>query len=527
MNYRVLFALALGFGPTPGSAQSSVRTFLLLTGPDTVAVEEVNRTPGRLEGQLLFRGGNQRWHYIATLGPGQTVATFDNDFRLGSDAPGAPARQRARFTFQGDSVFVTFGAPGPPPQRIATKPGAMPFVNPSFALVEQAIRRRMLAGKDSLGMALFAVVAGQTLPVGMLRVGRDSMVVTLAGAPARLAIREDGTITGGVLTGQGPIIIIKVIEGAAGGSLVVARPDYSAPANAPYSAVAVSIPTPTGYRLAGTLTIPRGARGRVPAVVTITGSGSQDRDESILAVKGYRPFRDIADALGRRGIAVLRMDDRGFGESEGGPGTPTSRDFADDIRTALTFLRARPEIDGTRLGLIGHSEGGLIAPMVAATDPGIKGIVLLAGPAYTGRKILEFQNRYALARVTTLSPAQRDSVLRVALRTLDSLATTQPWMRFFLNYDPVSTARTVKTPVLILQGATDQQITADQAPLLAQAFRAGGNRDVTMRVYPATNHLFLADPDGNPAGYSSLKHTTLGPEVLRTVVDWVVRRLTR
>jgi alpha-beta hydrolase superfamily lysophospholipase len=244
-------------------------------------------------------------------------------------------------------------------------------------------------------------------------------------------------------------------------------------------------------------------------------------------VKGYRPFRDIADALGRRGIAVLRMDDRGFGESESGSGPATSKDFADDIRAGLAFLRARPEIAGSRLGLIGHSEGGLIAPLVATSDSGLKGIVLLAGPAYTGRRILEFQNRYLLEHSPELSTAVRDSLLRTTLRTLDSMGTTQPWMGFFLAHDPLIAARRVKTPVLILQGATDQQVTADQAPVLEQAFREGGNRDVMMRVYPETNHLFVADPDGNPAGYSGLKQPSLRPEVMRTMVDWVVLRLTR
>ncbi len=526
MRFSVVLALAGTLGsPGTAPAQGAVRTFLLMAGSDTVAVEQVNRSPSRLEGDLLFRSGNQRWHYIATIGPGEEVSAFDNEFRLATDAQSAPARQRARLVFAADSVFVTFEGPTPPPERIATKPGAMPFINPSFALVEQAIRRRLRAGTDSLTLAFFAVAGGQTFPVEMVRIGTDSIVVTLAGAPARLALAANGSITGGTVTGQG--LTILVVEAAAGRSLEVAKPDYSAPADAPYTAESVRVPTPMGHHLAGTLTLPKGASRPVPAVITITGSGSQDRDEAIPPVKGYRPFRELADALGRRGIAVLRMDDRGYGESEAGLGTPSSLNFADDIRAGLAFLRSRPEIDGARLGLIGHSEGGLIAPLVAATDPRLMGIVLLAGPAYTGRKILEFQNRYALERAPNVSPAVRDSVLRVALRTVDSLGSAQPWMRFFLDYDPVPTARRVTAPVLILQGATDQQVTADQAPVLEKAFRAGGNRDVTMRVYPATNHLFLADPDGNPAGYSALKNNTLSSEVLQTLVDWVVQRLTR
>ena len=261
-------------------------------------------------------------------------------------------------------------------------------------------------------------------------------------------------------------------------------------------------------------------------MVTITGSGPEDRDEAIPPVKGYRPFREVADALGRRGIAVLRMDDRGFGESEGVFTTATSQDFADDIRAGLAFLRGRSDIDGKRLALLGHSEGGLIAPMVAATDPGLKGIVLLAGPGYTGRKILEYQNRFSIDQ-TPQSDAQRarDSTMTGGTATPRFHRTTKGWLGFFLTHDPIATAAKVRTPVLILQGATDRQVTADQAPVLEKAFRDGGNKDVTLRLYPATNHLFLPDPDGNPAAYSSLTITSIRPEVLQEIVDWLTRRL--
>ena len=506
------------------SAQAPVRTILFLTATDTIAVEQVTRGPGRLEGDLLFRRGNQRWHYVATLGSAEEVTAFDNEFRAATDTAGSPARQRARVVFAGDSVFVTAEGAATEPQRLGTTRGALPFINPSFALVEQAIRRWLRLGAGAFPMAFFAVAGGQTLSARIDRVGSDSAVVTLAGSPVRFAIRPDGTIIGGTVPEQG--LRIVVVEGGAGGMMGMAKPDYSAPAGAPYTAEAVRVPTPRGHRLAGTLTLPTGTRGPVPAIVTISGSGPQDRDESIPLVRGYRPFREFADALGRRGVAVLRLDDRGTGESEGNIATATSKDFAEDVRAALAYLRSRRDIDGTRLGLLGHSEGGLIAPLVASTDSALKGIVLLAGQAYTGRKILEFQNRYAIDNAPGIPAAARDSLFRSALRSLDSLG-KEPWMAFFLHYDPLPTARQVGVPVLILHGATDQQVTADQAPLLERAFRAGGNRDVTMRVFPETNHLFLLDPNGNPAGYSALRVNTLRPEVLQMVVDWVVARLTR
>ncbi len=516
------FAVAAGMS-TVLQAQAPTRTFVLRSGADTISVERITRSPGRLEGELLFRGGNQRWHYIATVAPDERVLSMENEVRFATDLATAPARQTARLAFAGDSVFISITSPASQQQRLGTRSGAIPYVNPSFGLVEQAIRRGLVVKGDSLDIPLFALIGGSTLMATLVRSGPDSVMFTLGGIPTRLSVASDGRIRGGAVPAQG--LRLDVVEGAMGTSFLTAKPDYSAPAGAPYTAVSVRIPTPMGHTLAGTLTMPAGAKRPVPAVVTITGSGPEDRDEAIPPVKGYRPFREIADALGRRGIAVLRMDDRGFGDSEGTHATATSRDFADDIRAGLAFLRTRPGIDGKRLALVGHSEGGLIAPLIAVTDPGLKGIVLMAGPAFTGRKILEYQNRYVVDQTPNLSPRARDSLVTVALRTLDSTSAAQAWLRFFLAHDPAVTARQVRMPVLIQQGETDRQITADQATALERAFRAGGNQDVTLRIYPGTNHLFLDDPDGNPATYSSLKTTTLRAEVLRDIVRWLTRRL--
>lgn len=504
-------------------AQASVRTLVLAGAKDTISVERITRSPGRLEGDLLFRGGNQRWHYVATLSPDERVVSLDNEVRFATDLPTAPARQIAHLDFTGDSVFISITGPTAMQQRLLTRAGAIPYINPSFGLVEQTIRRGLAVKGDSLSLPMFGMIGGATLTGTMVRRGSDSVVFILGGVPTRLAVASDGTIRGGAIPAQG--LHLDVTDGAAATAFFTAKLDYSPPAGAPYTAVSVRVPTPKGHTLAGTLTLPNGASGRVPAVVTITGSGPEDRDEAIPPVKGYRPFREVADALGRQGIAVLRMDDRGFGESEGVFTTATSEDFADDIRAGLAFLRARSDIDGSRLALLGHSEGGMIAPMVAANDPGLKGIVLMAGPGYTGRRILEYQNRFSIDQMTDQSPRARDSLMTVARKALDSLSMTKGWLGFFLNHDPIATAAMVRTPVLILQGATDRQVTADQAPVLEKAFRDGGNTDVTVHLYPETNHLFLPDPDGNPAGYSGLTVTSIRPEVLRDIVDWLTRRL--
>lgn len=308
-----------------------------------------------------------------------------------------------------------------------------------------------------------------------------------------------------------------------------ARPptDYSAPKGAPYTTINVTVPTPMGHTLAGTLTLPSNASKAtpVPAIVTVTGSGGQERDEPLDASSTYRPFRQIADSLARRGIASLRMDDRGIGQSKGNFATATSADFAEDIRAGLAYLRSRGDIDGMRLGLVGHSEGGLIAPLVALKEPTLKGIVLLAGPGKGGREILAFQLANLATNDTSLNADKRAQRISGIPATIDSLKASSPWMNYFLSYDPLATARQVKVPVLILNGATDQQVTPDQVPVLAKAFRAGGNKDVTSQVFSAMNHLFVHDPVGFPGNYTKLVNPRVEPEVVGTLTEWLLTRM--
>jgi CubicO group peptidase (beta-lactamase class C family)/dienelactone hydrolase len=314
----------------------------------------------------------------------------------------------------------------------------------------------------------------------------------------------------------------------AAASRVADKPDYSAPADAPYTAVDVTVPTPMGHMLAGTLTIPKKASRdhRVGAVVTITGSGPEERDEYI-GLQGYRPFRQFADSLGRRGIAVLRMDDRGVGASKGTFKGATSADFGEDIRAGLAYLRTRPEIDPRRLALLGHSEGALIAPIVAAKEPDLRAIVLLAGIARPGRGTLAAQLANLINHNTGLTQTQKDSATLTIPATMDKMAAADPWMDFFLKYDPSATARSLSKPaVLMLTGANDQQADPKQVPEWAAAFRQSGNRDVTAKVLPGLNHLFVVDADGFPLGYAKLPAPVrVDSQAVGVIADWLAQRL--
>jgi uncharacterized protein len=305
------------------------------------------------------------------------------------------------------------------------------------------------------------------------------------------------------------------------------KPDYSAPADAPYTAEEVVVKTPASHALAGTLTLPKGASRTKPvsAIVTVTGSGPQDRDENI-GLQGFRPFRQLADALARRGIAVLRMDDRGTGASGGTFKGSTSADFAEDVRAGLAYLRTRPEIRADRLGVLGHSEGAIIAPMVAEKEPTLRAIVLLAGIAQPGRTALYFQLKNGIEHNTKLTPEMRDTQIAELPKKIDAMMAADPWMKFFLTYDPAPTMHHVKTPVLILTGSRDQQAVPEQVALQQAAFKEGGNKDVTARVLPDINHLFVQDTDGFPGNYTKLPPPVMmRTDVVEMIVDWLAQRL--
>ena len=507
-------AFVLTTGGTAVAQQPS--TFIMLIGSDTVAVERVTRTAGRLDAELVSQNLGIRVRYQATLAADGTMPRVETWSYRAADTNGVHVTMQA----QGDSMIVEL--PGQT-LRLPSRTGALVYFNPSMALIEQALlRARTLGATTPTEVPLFQSAGGAVVPLTVTWVGSDSAHLTLSGVAMNVSLGVDGRLTGGSVPSQN----VRIVRVEGDRLTTLAKPDYSAPKDAPYTAEEVTVQTKSGLKLTGTLTLPktRPARGS-PAVVTITGSGTEERDESIPGVKGYRPFRDIADTLGRRGIAVLRLDDRGAGGSDAGPKGATSADFADDIRAGLAYLRTRRDIDGDRLGLVGHSEGGLIAPMVAATDPKLRAIVLMAGPAHTGRAILKYQQEYAADSMFHLTGTQRDSALRAMAAKLDSAAAAEPWMHFFLDYDPIATAKRVKQPVLVLQGATDKQVTPEQARELAAAFRAGGNGDVTMRAFPSTDHLFLADPVGNPSGYGRLPSKSVRADVLGTIADWLVARL--
>lgn len=523
----VLAVLALALGvlfPSVMQGQSAPApwNYVYLLGSDTLATEQIALQSDKATGVLQYRNQPRvEWSHAMT--DGRFGALTLKVYAPGAAADAAPVQEFV-FTPSGDSVIVGITQGGRSQQQVArSKPGALPVMGRSVlhTVLLTAEARRL----QRTTAPMFMTSGGQTMDASFAFRG-DSSTTTLAGLSIE-AVWADGVPAVVSVPAQN-LRAVRVMSAAPALPSTVERISYAAPEGAPYVAEDVVIPTPRGYTLAGTLTRPRGARGPVPVVVTISGSGPQERDSRIASVRGYAPFRDFADTLGRRGIAVLRYDDRGVGAS-GGKGalrdTATSADFADDVLSVLAYLRTRADVDSTRLVLMGHSEGGLIAPIAAVADARVRALVLLAGPAYNGRRILEYQNGLGIAAAPGLSDRQRDSLRATVPALLDSLARSNRWMGYFMATDPLATARRLRQPVLIVQGNTDMQVTPEQADTLASVMRAAGNRQVTLQRFPNTNHLLLDDPSGAPQGYGRLSNVRVRAEVLGTVADWLVRTL--
>lgn len=497
--------------------QARRASFLYLRGVDTLGTETINVTDSSAVGVLAMRGAPRiEWTQSRR---GETLTGVKLlVFGPGSPA-GTPPMQTAIITVNGDSATADVSGGGRSmSQKFPTKTGALPLVNAS--VLHEALLARMMTSKGVSAFDVFLTAGAQTMTTTIGLRG-DTLVIGLAGTEARALWDSDGAPS--VITTSQGVRVVRVKGELPLSASLAPKINYDAPVGAPYTAEHVRIPSGRGYDLAATLTRPIRATP-VAVVVTISGSGQQERDERLSIVPGYQLFREIADTLGKRGIAVLRFDDRGTGES-GGSETltrATSADFADDVRSIVAWLRTRPDIDGARIALAGHSEGGIIAPMVASTDPKLKAIALLAGTAYNGRRILEFQLGEQVASAPMMTPVIRDSIAKTLPAMVDSMARSNAWLRYFVSYDPTKTARTVKQPVLILQGETDHQVTPDQADALVAAFAAGGNKSVVMKKFPATNHLFVPDASGVPSGYTALKDPRVRREVLGALADWAV-----
>ena len=332
----------------------------------------------------------------------------------------------------------------------------------------------------------------------------------------------------------------------------------------PYYSEEVSIENAKdALTLAGTLTLPS-KEGKHPVAILISGSGPQNRNEELM---GHKPFLVLADHLTKNGIGVLRYDDRGTAESTGEFSTATSRDFANDVHAIIKYLKTRDDIDHAHIGLIGHSEGGLIAPMVASETEDIDFIVLLAGPGITGYDILMVQSEL-ISKANGLQGEILDTELKllkgildiaVSEASVDSKKTQiadyldveldkssqllqnnmskeqlikraqnqygSAWFQYFLVYDPTTSLEKVKCPVLAINGEKDLQVPPkENLSAIEAALKKGGNQSITIKELPTLNHLFQESTTGSPLEYEAIEQT-FAPVALEVVSNWILEHL--
>lgn len=402
------------------------------------------------------------------------------------------------------------------------------------------------------------------IPVSNLEFSNNHLMIEIkiAGAQFEGIMAEDNSAVEGTWSQRGnslPLILRKTEEDA-----VIQELKRPQEPRKPYAYVEEDVVFKNenaGVKLAGTLTIPVG-EGPFPAVVLISGSGPQDRNESFMM---HKPFLVWADYLTKNNIAVLRYDDRGFGKSTGDFSSATSMDFVRDAISAVDFLKTRKEINPQKIGLVGHSEGGLIAPIAAVQSPDIAYIILMAGPGLKGSEVLLTQQKAILkangiSNLTISAMQELNSKLFEIVRsekndssalhklkltakeftsTLDTNIIQElknvgtdineeqlsrllsPWFRYFIEFNPQQWLEQVVCPVLALNGSKDVQVTAEENLAgISKALNEGGNKNYTVKELPGLNHLFQHAEKGTLDEYSKIEET-ISPEVLKIMSDWI------
>lgn len=414
----------------------------------------------------------------------------------------------------------------------------------------------------SLGAFLDSPDQGaNNIPVSSITLSEDSLkfaIQTIGGSYIGEIIKDSAVVKGTFK--QGDMVLpldLKKIE-----KLTVVNRPQEPKKPYPYNDEEISFENKiANISLSGSFTYPKSG-GTFPAVILITGSGPQDRDETIL---NHKPFLVIADYLTRNGIAVLRYDDRGIGKSKGNFAAATTENFATDAQAAVEYLKTRKEVDPKKIGVVGHSEGGLIAQIVAVNSNDVNFIVLLAGPGLPGKDILLLQGRLigkasggkeeAINKAMKLNEKMYDVILSesenaVAEKKIKALyeeyyntlsteerkeaddgkqmfeqgvkQLTSPWLRFFMKFDPRPILENVTVPVLALNGEKDLQVPPkENLSEIEKALNVGGNKNFKTIMLPNLNHLFQTAITGSPTEYGTIEET-FSPDALKIIKDWIL-----
>lgn len=429
--------------------------------------------------------------------------------------------------------------------------------------------------KNTNGVMVVSIQAPQQSP---MQIPADTLVFL---SPTEISLQKkqfnmsftgklinDSTINGNFVQGMHVPLELKKVQKASA-TEQIKRPQTPKPPF-PYKSVDIKFPNKKGgFDLAGTLTLPDTVKGKTyPAVVLISGSGAQDRDETIL---GHKPFAVIADHLTKKGFAVLRYDDRGTAGSGGSRATATTADYADDTRAAVEYLKTNAFINKNKIGLIGHSEGGMIAPMVAASSKDIQYIVLLAGPGIPCIDLLAEQN-VAIFKANGMNPASADaygpmfkSLTAAIIQAKDTAEAFSkgaklveewnvspeiketfrvvtaadkaayvksmveelyhPWFRYFLSYKPAPVLQQLSCAVLALNGSKDIQVLpASNLAGIEASLKKSRSKNYEVKEIPQLNHLFQTCRQCTLAEYGELEES-FSPAALEVIGSWLQKQI--
>jgi dienelactone hydrolase len=391
--------------------------------------------------------------------------------------------------------------------------GAIYLSDMIVSSVEQAVARARVLNQPVSHVLATSLYRDSPTDVLVERIDGTDWTVTFHNKSYRVLTDEHGCMLSATLPEYGVVIERRTGFNPAQYPL---WPPYAAPPDGAYRTSDVSIHAPKGHTLTGTLTTPLHGK-LVPAAVLITGLSPAERNGGL---PPWMPLRDLADALTRTGIAVLRVDDRGIGKSTGDHAPSTTYDEADDVQTEVAWLRAQPGIDPKRIALVGYSEGGLIDLIVASKDPSITAIVSLDGSGVPGAQLAREQTEQSVQHDPSVPAADREKEVEKELAE-----PMTPRESVFLTIDPLLYAGRVHCPVLILQGGSDITVPIRSAEKIATAIRSNGNSDVTVRIIPAVSHSMLPDPVGPGSGWIYLPAFATSPELLDVMTHWAATRL--
>lgn len=530
----MLRSLVLLVLPVLLGAQEPVRRGFALVDAagDTVAVERWIELGERTE-VLITREGWPWFHLVADTDPESGTERL----ALTSYDPAPPGDAGLSFSnevvVRAGVAIVRDAVSGKISEELAVGRGTIAYFPASLALLERRLQRAGVPPGATATIRLPVLAVGPTggLPDTLVidPIGGDSVATRVRWHDLVVARDPDGRVIGARSTAvPSPLRYVPLDAATLGRAWPPVPTNYFAARDEPFRTEEVALTVRDGSVLAGTLVLPAGDRPQ-PVVLLLSGSGAQERDAGVMS--GHRPFREIATALGRAGIATLRLDDRGTGLSTGHYADLTIDDLAADARAAVAWLVRHPEVDAANIGVLGYSEGAWVAMRAAARGAPVAFLVVMAGSSRPGAEVVAEQQRYGAERlVRDLPESQRqvvaDSLQREAAALVGALAAASPPLAYFLAFDPRRDARALQLPALILHGATDRQVPVRQAAELARALGARG-APVAVQTFAGTNHLFLADNVGDPGLYLTLTGRAIRTEVLDRLVGWVTDQVGR